>query len=450
MKGKIPVVQIVIYVVCIVAAVFAVLIFSGKIQVGSSAATVTGTVTMWGTLPYDAMKGVKTALEKDMTNVTFNYVQEDPSTFQSNLVNALASGTGPDLIALDSTNIVQNYPRLLTIPYASLPESSFKTTFIDQGTQYLKSDGTVALPYVVDPIVMYYNKDMLSSAFVVTPPKTWNDVVALNAKITQKDDAGALSAETVALGTYDNILHAKELLALLAQQGGNPLVTWDDSTGKYVSTFAATDASGNSAVQNAFSFYTSFANANSGDYSWNASLPLDRDQFVAGKLAIYFGDASEASGIRQLNPNLNFGVALVPQLKGATKLSTYGNMTGIAIVKTTPNPALAVTVAQTLISHDYVGGFLTLAPQYAPARNDLLADTPSDDLQTTVSHSAIISQSFLDPDPTQTTALFKKYVDEINSGLATPDQILVPGDSLLSGILQAVQAKITGAQSTYD
>ncbi len=63
-------------------------------------------------------------------------------------------------------------------------------------------------------------------------------------------------------------------------------------------------------------FYTRFARPDNTLYSWNRSFSSDRDRFVSGDLALYFGYGSEGKELERLNPNLNFDIAEVPQ--GAT------------------------------------------------------------------------------------------------------------------------------------
>lgn len=442
--------QIGIFAACVIGAVFAVLIFSGKLPIGeSSSTTVAGSVTVWGTLPYDAMKSMTDVVTQNYNQLIVDYVQKDPNTFQSDLVNALASGTGPDLVLLTPTDIIPNQARILTIPYASLPQATFDSTFIDQGSLFTNDTGVLAFPMLVDPMVMFYNKDMLSASFSVNPPKTWDDVVALNKKITQKDDGGQLTTETVALGSYANILHAKDILANLILQAGNPIVTWDPIQKKYISTFGNTDQAGNSGVEQALQFYTNFANPNDTDhYSWNATLPTDQDQFVAGKLAIYFGYASEIEDLRAKNPNLNFGVELMPQRASVPTKGTYGRMVGIAIMKMSQNPSIALTAAQTLVSQNAIKAFLDVNPSFSPARKDMLAVETDDAVKTTIDNSSIISKSFLDPDPIATDQLFSSFIRQINSGVAQPGGIITPGDSLLSGILDKVQKQTAAAAPT--
>jgi ABC-type glycerol-3-phosphate transport system substrate-binding protein len=442
--------QIGIYVVFGLAIVFAVLIFSGKIPIGKSSTTsLTGTVTIWGTLPFAGMQAVTDELRTTYKGITIIYTQEDPDTFQSDLVNALASGVGPDMIFITPADVVPNQARLFEIPYASFPQATFQNAFVNEGNLFTTPTGVLALPFSIDPLIMYYNRDMLTSSFTVNPPRTWDDVVALNQKITQEDNAGKLSTETVALGTYDNITNAKAIISALIFQTGNPIVTFDQTQNQYLSTFAQTDGNGNSGVVNAVTFYTDFANAaDTAHYSWNPTLQNDKREFVAGNLALYFGYASELAGIRQLNPNLNFDIAMLPQRASVPTKVTYGQMEGIAILKLSKNIPLDVTVAEAIAGKPAVTAYLTADPTVTPARTDMLSGTTSDARQTIIYDSAIIAQSWLDPDPTQTSALFGTYIRQINAGTAQPDAILAPVDSLLTSILNKIQSQTSAAATT--
>ncbi len=438
MKNTSPL-QIGIFIACGIGIILAVLIFSDKLPIGKkSAQSVSGSVTMWGTLPYAAFKTSSESLAKTYKDVQFQYVQKDPATFQTDLVNALASGAGPDLITITPSELLVNRPRIATIPYASLPQSTYLATFIPQASLFLTNDGVAALPFLVDPLVMYYNRDILTSAFTLNAPATWDDIATLNAAVTKRDDAGALSQQTVALGTFDNVLHAKELIATLAAQAGNSLVVWDDEQKKYRSTVADGDSAASS-VARSLAFYTSFANPASTNYSWSSALPADRDQFIAGKLGIYFGFASELSVIRAKNPNLNFDVALFPQRSATATKSTYGAMTGIAIMKMSKNQTTALLVAQELIKAPVVTAYLSAAPGSAPARRDLLGTQTTDARTTLINNSAIIARSWLDPDPAQTKLAFRKAVNDINAGSANADAAIAPINSLITALLEKLQ-----------
>jgi ABC-type glycerol-3-phosphate transport system substrate-binding protein len=439
---KTPYLQIGIYIACGIGVILAIAIFSGKLPVGKSASDgPAGTVTMWGVLPSQVMRDYIANALSAYPELRVTYVQKDARTLQSDLVNALASGVGPDLVTVSPSDIIANKDRLLPIPYTSLPLQTFQNTFVDQASLFTRADGILAIPLVIDPMVMYYNKDLLTSAFAVKPPSTWDEVTALNKQLTQKDDGGVLSVETIAMGTFDNIAHAKDLVAMITLQAGGTLIGFDEMSKKYIPTLTYGTQAGGYPFAIALDLFTSFAKSTDPDrYSWNASLPLDTDQFVAGKLALYFGYGSELATLRKKNPNLNFNVAMVPQSSRRPTKATYGKMIGLAVTKMSKQPALSVLVANQLAQKESLQLYLDRDSTLAPARKDMLAEIPeSDALRTLVYRSAIISKNFLDPDPSQTSLLFKKIIDQINAGVMSPEMSMTGADSLMKSILEKVQ-----------
>ena len=439
--------QIGVFVACALGILFAVLIFSDKIPVGkSSEQKITGSVSVWGTLPYSAVSAALESLRKTYKDVTVTYSEKEPAEMQSEFVDAVAAGEGPDLVFITPADVLQYKNKLMTVPYASLPEATFRGTFIDQGSLFLDTAGVIAFPLFVDPMVMYYNRDMITSAFVIDPPKTWDDLIELNKKVTVRDDAGRLLVQTTALGTFDNITHAKELITLLMLQAGNKLVAFDSVQKKYISVFADTPPGGVSPVVNALAFYTRFANsADTNYYSWNTTLIKDREQFIAGNLATYFGYASEMVDLRKRNPNLNFDIAMMPQRAQSPIKMTYGNLYGVAVVKASKNTTLALMMAQQFAGKEAIAAYLANDPTFVPARKDMLATVSTDNArQALLYNSAIIARSWIDPDKNQTSALFQKTINQINAGSATPESILSPMNSLLTSLLQKLQKSPTG------
>ena len=107
-------------------------------------------------------------------------------------------------------------------------------TFIQQAELYLKTDGSLAVPFIVDPLVMYWNRDSFTNAGIATPPKFWDEFTGLNTKLTQKDVNSNIRKSAIAMGEFTNISHAREILGTLFLQSGNP-VTYRDTTGAIVS-----------------------------------------------------------------------------------------------------------------------------------------------------------------------------------------------------------------------
>ena len=52
----------------------------------------------------------------------------------------------------------------VAIPSSALSQSQFESTFIDAASPFVASNGILGVPILADPLVLYWNKDMLSSA----------------------------------------------------------------------------------------------------------------------------------------------------------------------------------------------------------------------------------------------------------------------------------------------
>lgn len=404
----------------VIAAVVAFMVFSGVIKIGSDTQQARGTVVVWGTIPYQTMQPYIDRIKGQNLEIIYSY--KDSINYENELVNAFASGTGPDAFIMSHEGILRHRDKIFEIPYASIPRTSYETTYIDEARLFLSDTGVTAFPLTVNPLVMYYNRPLITSAFILDIPEYWEDFIPFSQGISDYSGTGEILTSAVALGTYNNIEHAKGIISSLIMQNGNALIGTDSTTGKKISVLALDEGLGQ--VEQALSFYTSFAQSGTNTYSWNEALPNAQSMFISGDLAIYFGSVSEATDIRRRNPNLDFGVALFPQIRGSRERITYGAMTGVAVSKHSRNPNAAVVVASRLTGRD-IAGELADALRVAPTRIDLLRETPSDTLKTLAYRSAMISRGWLDADLANTNFIFETLVRNINSrALSLQDAIM--------------------------
>jgi multiple sugar transport system substrate-binding protein len=401
--------QLIFTVILVVLGVGGAILFAISKNEGAQGAP---QVVLWGTLDDRVVSNfiAKMAVEnRDTLNV--NYRQRSAATFESELIAALARGAGPDMILLPHDLIVKQIDKYYVVPYENYSARTFKDSFIEGSELYLNPSGVLGFPFSVDPIVMYWNRDIFSDAGLAAPPSTWTEFLALAPKIVEKDANGNISQSLVAFGEVRNVSHAKEMLSLLSIQAGTPIVS-RNSTGFLTSVLAARGTGlvpGESALQ----YFTEFSNPSKSTYSWNRSLPNDKNAFAAGRLAVYFGYASELANIRAANPNLNFDVALVPQTGG--KKSTYGSFTAIAILRSTNNLSAAYTAAMTLTSAPIQAQWIE-ASGLPPVRRDLLAALPGDPYKAVFHQSALISKAWLDPNRERTSDIFMRMVENVTSG----------------------------------
>ncbi|PJE74001.1 MAG: hypothetical protein COV01_02725 [Candidatus Taylorbacteria bacterium CG10_big_fil_rev_8_21_14_0_10_41_48] len=401
--------QIIFITVLVIFAVAGIATFAlSKNQGGSDAPQ----LVMWGTFDSSLMSGflseVASAYRKE---VNVSYVEKTTASIESDLVEALARGQGPDLILLPQDLISKQLDKFYPIPFSSYSERDFKDAFIEEGELYLNSSGIIGFPFSVDPIVMYWNRDMFSNAGFATPPKKWTEFASLVPKMTKKDTAGNISQSLVSFGETRNVDHAKDIIALLSIQAGTPIVS-RDTQGNLTSVFSM-QGSTLSPAEEAVRFFTEFANPVKSLYSWNKSLPTARASFVSGRLALYFGYASELPAIRASNPNLNFDIAEVPQTGART--TTFGRMHSIALLKSSPYISAAYIASNILTSAPVISQWV-IKSGLPPVRRDLLAKAQSDAYKAVFYRGSLTAKAWLDPNKEASDAIFTRLIENITSG----------------------------------
>lgn len=405
--------QIAILAVFGACAVAGVMIFA--IATSTSKNNTVGAVTVWGTLDGPTF----TAMIQDAANTypalsQVTYVKKNPATYQSDLTKALAGGTGPDIFIIAQDEAVEDAGDVSVFPYTSVSQTQFKNTFVQGANPFMVPAGIVALPIAADPLVLYWNRSLLANAGYSEPPQYWDQVPGMAQALTQKDDQGNIQKSGIALGTYQNIDDAKDILSALILQAGGTLTAFD-STGKLESTVSKSGIDpAEPAVETALRFYTEFSNPSNSDYSWNGSLTGAQQDFAQGNLAMYVGYASEEAQIKAENPNLDFAVAALPQIRGTARSVDFARVYGLAVARTSQNLAGARTVAATLVVAPNSSAFAA-AYNIASTRRDVLAQSASGD-QALFNQSTIISYGWSDPDPSATGSIFQSMIENTTSG----------------------------------
>lgn len=418
MKGNF---QIIVLVIFIAAAILGVFVFSGAIPLGSDKTSTggQGTVVLWGIVKAQILAPL--IEEFNRTNNSFVVVYEEKSadTFDNDLLEALAAGSGPDMFFITDDLVFKYNNKIYTIPYQSLPIGTFKNTFVGAGEVFLTSKGILAFPLAVDPMVMYYNRSILDANRVAYPPVYWDEFTNLVPVLTKKDDKGMIEKSTLALGQFSNVLYAKDILATLFMQSGNPIIAEKD--GSYVSMLDQNNVKYD--LSSVLKFYTDFADPLKDVYSWNKSFSDSRDAFSEEKLAFYFGFASELQSLINKNPNQNFLVASMPQVRNTTSKLTSAHTMGIAISSFSKNFNTAFLAANLMSNSDFASKFAS-SLGIAPVRRDLLKDTQTDAYLSTFYTSAFFARSWLDPSPKDTDNIFRNMIEKVLSNSMSPSEAI--------------------------
>lgn len=263
-------------------------------------------------------------------NVTITVRTKRMETYEQELVEAWARGAGPDIFTIPSTWIgkyegfITPLPQTTRVPYyedrkflwktdtriayrndVSVTPREINERYVDVVARDVIRQGQIyGLPFAMDTLLLYYNRDLLNSAQIVAPATTWEELVEQVPRLTLIDQSGEIVQSGVALGTAANVERSQDILSLLMMQNGTPMT---DATNRKVTFDAVFGDDAFSPGGRALRFYTDFANIGKSVYSWNAAQPNSLDAFLEGNVAYFFGYGYHEKTIRERSGALNWG-----------------------------------------------------------------------------------------------------------------------------------------------
>ncbi len=285
----------------IIFVILTILVVAGRFAYSLFTANQTVTITYWGLWENDAsIRNLLNSFEASYPKTKVQYVQQSPQQYRERLQAAIGRGEGPDVFRFHNTWTPMIGRDLLAIPASVSSTSEFLSSFYPVAATNLVSGGSIyGIPLMIDGLGLYYNEGLLSAAGV-TVPATWNDVLSVAPKLTVKNDSGIIRS-AIALGTADNIENFSDILAVMMMQNGAKLPNLKSQE----------------AIE-ALTFYRKFADPADPVYTWNDSLDNSIAAFASGKVAMILAPSWRAFEIKQMNPNLYFKIAPIPQLPGTT------------------------------------------------------------------------------------------------------------------------------------
>ena len=386
------------------------------------------TLEFWGLDESAVWLPIITAYQTQNPNITVNYLQKNPLTYEKDLVNALASGAGPDIASINNTWLNKHANKFSPLPSSLMSVNFFRDIFMDVAAQDLVlSNQIYAVPFYVDTLALYYNKALFNSAGLVNPPKTWEEFNGAVKNLVQKNTDGSIGRAGAALGNASNINYAPDILGLLMLQTGARLVS--DEGGRKAVFDRAVSSNGQlvSPGLNALDFYTSFANSSKPVYTWNARLPNSLDAFTQGRAAMYLGYAHDFKAIQQKS-SINFGVAPMPQVKDSQKNSDYldinfASYSAGAVTQKSSNKDIAWNFLVFATSQNAAGSYMSAA-YLPPARRDLVQFTASDPAMAVFAKQALSAASWPQPDDVEVSKIFKRMIDAVALGQSSSKEAL--------------------------
>ena len=325
-------------IVLAIVAVVMVPFFSGC---GSSSNGYVVNLEIWGTFDDSAAYAAIVDQYKKINPYVgeIKYRKFTQASYRQELLEALASGQGPDIFLINNGWLPSFENKLEPAPGPLMGEQDLKNNFPDVvAGDFMDGGKAYATPLSVDSMQLYYNRDMFNAAGIALPPRTWLEFQNDAAKLTRLNANGNFDQSGAAIGTGININRSADLLSLLMLQNGVELPTQKGMLAKIDEGVVGRDGNVVQAGEQALGFYTQFAksstaaNAINQAYTWNSRQHYSVDAFSEGSTAMMFGYSWQMAEIRNKNPKLNFAVAPVPQIS-ADKPATYANYWGYAVAR---------------------------------------------------------------------------------------------------------------------
>jgi len=381
---------------------------------GGDGEVVVGSVEIWGTLPQQPIIDVLDQLsDQDESYKRVSYRYLSPEVFDDTLTRALADDNGPDLVLISHEKLVEVRRRIQPVSFDFYSIRDIRNNYLDGAQVFALDDGLYAYPIAVDPLMMYWNTDILATEGFLDPPRTWEELVnSMFPRLIERASDRTILRSVVAMGESSNIRNSFGIISSLLIQGGTEGVTIGDNGNYQIKLRVSTNGSGDP-LRSAVDFYTRFSKPSNALYSWNRSFTEDRQKFVSGELALYFGYGSEGPLMERINPNLNFDIAEIPQGANASVRRTYGRFYGLAMMKSSDNEAGASAVMGSLGSAN-VSNRIAVENDMVPATRSFVSAGSNDTYGRLTYQSAPIALAWLNPSLPATEPIFDTMTRDIN------------------------------------
>lgn len=407
--------QILTVVVFLVIGIIGIAMFAtGKSGIGGSSYN----AVIWGVLPKSSIDASLDSFRIRGVDPSFTYIEYEEEGFEQLILKAIAEGRGPDAIIFPDSMYYSQVNKLLTVPNTTVTAEDYRNTYLDIGRKFTVQGGIKAFPLLIDPLVMYYNVDILKSEGVLIPPKDWVEFANLTERIVRKQDNGIIDRAYAALGEYDNVDHAKNILFTMLSQVGVNLSFFDPNQGVYVSGLINQEGASRLSRE-VLIYYTEFANPTKTSYTWNKSFKSSREAFLSGDLAIYFGPASEIDYMVTRNPNLNFAIAPMPQAYEDKKV-TQGKVYLLGFMVTSKNSNATYQNVMNFFGTYELNESLSNSIKLASTRRDVLSKSNLSKTNadiSVISNSAIYADTWIDPNSFSSDDIFSKMINSVVTGV---------------------------------
>jgi len=394
------------------------------------------TINIWGMWESpEVMEAVIAKYKETNPNVTINY--EDRSITKADQYKEVVStrlsqeeGDVPDIVFVHNSWVPRLSSYLNPAPSSVISEDEYKSTFYPAAFTSAVSGGKIyAVPAYYDGLALVYNRKHFAEIDQETAPTAWEEFRRLALLLTQKDKDGNIIRAGAAIGGANNIDFFSDILGLLFVQAGVSVPSEIDSK----------------EAQGALAFYTGFVND---DGVWNNSMPEASTSFAMERVSMIFVPSWNLLDIIRARPNLDIGIAPVPQVSDRTPAS-WASFWMYAVPKRSQNSDVAWNFIKFLSSEEAQLLMFSTASQYrpygAPFSNVALKD------QVETGPAAEYLKPYLDTAAYSKSSIFAARAGNANTISALKEAVNSAGGKLsYEEILAEVKGKLTGTSASSE
>ncbi|MBU4245531.1 MAG: extracellular solute-binding protein, partial [Nanoarchaeota archaeon] len=145
------------------------------------------------------------ASDEKKAPIEIQYIQKGISgnqQYEKEFNEALIQGNGPDIITLNNTWLPRYKNKIYPLDGGAKTAQEYQRKFVDVvSSDFLEGNKIYAMPLSLDTLALYYNIDILNSAGIFDPPRTWDEFNEAVRKLTVRDEKGNIKRAGAAIGT---------------------------------------------------------------------------------------------------------------------------------------------------------------------------------------------------------------------------------------------------------
>jgi len=397
--------QIIIIGVIVIFVIFLVIILIFGSQPPSPSRI---TLTIWGIDPPANFYPLIQNYINIRQNVEIKYKEVDPLNYNQKVLDALASGEGPDIFMIRSKDLILNTSKIYPVPQTQFTLVQLRNLFPQVvEDDFVYQNNIYALPLYIDTLALFYNQDHFTRSQLVFPPKIWDEFLEYSQKLKVIDNSGKILKAGAAFGSSErNVNYATSIFKILMKQVGI----------KIINEYNRFDFDTQSKGIDALNFYTSFSNSRSLNYTWPKDFPNSLDAFSSGDVSMIFAYQSDISKIKNKAPYLNFRIAPMPQAKGSEIKYSYADYWGLTVSRQSKNPTWAWDFIINITTNEsFAKSYMNLT-QKPPALLPLIEQTLNDVNLGVFSSQALTARSWQEKDSIKINEILNNIIDGVVFG----------------------------------